>query len=132
MIIDGKIFRSRMGKSVRFQEHPPRFPEPRPLRIARTLALAHKLRELLDNGEAGSLAELAGIIKLSRPRVTQLINLTFLAPDIQEEILFMEVSAGRDPISEHDLRRVLRSVDWQAHRRIWEKIKASRVGAQKE
>ncbi len=44
----------------------------------------------------------------------------------------MEVSAGRDPISEHDLRRVLRSVDWQAQRRIWEKIRASRVDAKKE
>ncbi len=132
MIIEGKIFRSRMGKSVRFAEHPPRFPEPRPLRIARTLALAHKLRELLDSGEAGSLAELAGIIRVSRPRMTQLLNLTFLAQDIQEEILFMEVSAGRDPLSEHDLRKVLRSVDWQTQRRIWGKIKASRVGAQND
>ncbi len=128
MIVDGKIFRSRTGRSVRFGEDAPRIPKPRALRLAKTLAIAHKLQGLLDSGQAKSLTEVADIIEASRPRVTQLVNLTLLAPDIQEEILFMDVSLGRDPISEHDLRKVLQSVNWQEQRRIWERIKGKRDG----
>jgi hypothetical protein len=66
---------------------------PQPLgpvpRVARLLALAHHFERLLAEGivrTQGELAELAGV---TRPRVTQILNLLLLAPDIQEELLFL-------------------------------------------
>ena len=43
-------------------------------------------------------------------RLTQLINLLLLAPDIQEEVLVLELPAGREPVTEGTLRRVLASL----------------------
>jgi len=42
---------------------------------------------------------------VSRPRVTQIMDLLHLAPDIQEAILFLpRVTSGRDPVSEREVR----------------------------
>ena len=38
------------------------------------------------------------------------MNLLLLAPDIQEEILALEVPAGRQPLSERALRRLTESL----------------------
>jgi hypothetical protein len=43
-------------------------------------------------------------------RVAQILELTLLAPDIQEAVLFLESEDGVEPVSE----RVLREVDGQA------------------
>lgn len=48
------------------------------------------------------------------------MNLLHLAPDIQEEILFLPPAAGgRDPIHEHLLRSVTACADWREQRRRW-------------
>ncbi len=48
------------------------------------------------------------------------MNLLLLAPDIQAEILFLEVPPGDQPISERRLREtVLRSLDWREQRKRW-------------
>ncbi|WP_460183266.1 hypothetical protein [Thermopirellula anaerolimosa] len=59
------------------------------------------------------------------------MNLLNLAPDIQEEVLFQpRVEAGRNPITERDLRPVAAVVDWNSQRRMWTGLKrlASRPG----
>ena len=60
-------------------------------RIARLLALAHKFQGMLDRGEVESMAELARVGRVSRARITQIMNLLLLAPDIQEQVLFSSV-----------------------------------------
>ena len=57
-------------------------------RIARLLALAHKFQGMLDSGEVESMAELARVGRVSRARITQIMDLLMLAPEIQEEVLF--------------------------------------------
>jgi hypothetical protein len=50
-----------------------------------------------------------------------------LAPDIQEAILFLPlVDEGRDRVTERDVRRVMRSLDWGVQRGMWLKINVSR------
>ena len=50
---------------------------------------------------------------VSRARVSQVLNLLCLAPDIQEAILFLpEVESGRDPVGERDLRGVCAELEW--------------------
>ena len=76
--------------------------------MARLLALAHHFDELLKTGAVESQAELAELAKLTPARVTQIMNLLGLAPDLQEEILFLPpVTEGQPAISERDLRDVL-------------------------
>jgi hypothetical protein len=57
------------------------------------------------------------------------MDLLLLAPDIQDEILHLEVPPGAQPISERALREgVLRSLDWNEQRRAWARISASFSG----
>jgi hypothetical protein len=61
----------------------------------------------------------------TRARVTQLMDLLFLAPEVQEEILFLELPPGTQPVSERGLREaVLGTIDWQEQRRRWEGLRA--------
>ncbi|HLT39374.1 MAG TPA: hypothetical protein VK034_23990, partial [Enhygromyxa sp.] len=63
--------------------------------------------------------------QLTRARITQLMNLTLLAPDIQERLLFLEAVDGREPMSERDLRTVIYAGDWAAQRVEWETLDMS-------
>jgi hypothetical protein len=96
-----------------------------PARIARQLALAHALRRRLERGEFADFADMARQLGFTRARVTQLMDLLLLAPEVQEEILFLELPPGAQPVSERGLREaVLGTIDWQEQRRRWEGVKA--------
>jgi hypothetical protein len=94
-------------------------PARRPARVAQMLALGHRIQAALDSGEYADQAGVARAFGVTRMRITQLLNLTFLAPDIQEEILFMEAIDGREPVSERELRVLVRHEGWADQRRIW-------------
>ena len=65
-------------------------------------------------------AELARLGQVSRARLTQIMNLLNLAPDIQEEILFLPPVAGeRKAISERQVRKVAAIADWRKQHRRW-------------
>jgi len=49
-----------------------------------------------------------------------LMLILMLAPDIQESILMLpRVHEGRDMVTERDLRRITRSLDWDVQRVLW-------------
>ena len=76
----------------------PNVPVGRGPRICRLMALAIKMDRLVPEGRVRDFAELARLSHVSCARVTQIMNLNFLAPDIQEEILFLpRTERGRDP-----------------------------------
>lgn len=120
------FFRARKGADVVFSQEPPP-PEPetvrRPARVARMLALAHRLQRAIDSGEIQDRATLARQYGLTRARVTQLLNLTLLAPDIQEQVLALEAVDGLEPTSERALREVSWAMEWGEQRRRWGGIK---------
>ncbi|QDV85237.1 hypothetical protein [Planctomycetes bacterium TBK1r] len=92
-------------------------------RITRLMALAIHFDDLLRTGVVRSQAELAKLGQVTRPRLTQIMNLLYLCPSIQDAILFHPpITSGRDPITERDLRAVSRSVNWREQRRIWSQI----------
>jgi hypothetical protein len=85
----------------------PTVPSGRVPRLARVMALAIQSDRLLREGVAANTIELAHLARVTQPRITQVLNLLHLAPDIQEELLFLPlVESGRDPIHEKQLRRV--------------------------
>ena len=76
-------------------------------RVSRLMALAIHMDDLIRRGEVTDYAELARLAHVTRARVTQIMNLLHLAPDIQEEILFLPRSrGGRDPIGEKAVRPI--------------------------
>ena len=53
------------------------------------------------------------------------MDLANLAPDIQEELLFLpSAKTGKDAITERDLRPITRYMDWQSQRRLWRTMTA--------
>src|SRR6516165_4468691 len=96
-------------------------------RIARLMALALRFEELVRSGAVRDYAELARLGQVSRARVTQIMNLLHLAPDIQEEILFLApVLKGRDPIHLENLQALIALLDWQSQRREWKEMHGTR------
>ncbi|MFO8014599.1 MAG: hypothetical protein R6X20_14980 [Phycisphaerae bacterium] len=92
-------------------------------RISRLMALAIRFDRLIKAGEVADQAEIARLGQVSRARVTQIMNLLHLAPDIQEEILFLpRTHHGRDPIREIMLRPIAAVLDWRKQRRMWKEI----------
>lgn len=91
---------------------------PRMPRITRLMALAIKFQSIVDRGDVDDYADLARLGYVTRARVTQIMNLLNLAPDIQEQLLF----ADNDPVMnvhpfERQLRPILSVVDWPTQRR---------------
>ncbi len=93
-------------------------------RVARLLALAIRFEELVTGGVVQNYAELARLGYVSRARVTQIMNLLQLAPQIQEEVLFLPAqSSGRDPVTERALRSLAAEPNWRIQRRRWRRLK---------
>lgn len=95
-------------------------PPRRPPRAAQMLALAHELQGLIDSGEVRDRATLARHLGLTRARVTQILDLLLLAPDIQEAVLLGPAPAA----TERRLRAVALEGVWAAQRRLWRKFHA--------
>lgn len=101
----------------------PDTPPGRVPRISRLMALAIRMNRLVREGHVRDYAELARLGHVTRARITQIMNLNFLAPDVQEEILFLPtVERGRDPIREHAVRPIAAAPDWGKQRRMWRNL----------
>lgn len=89
-------------------------------RVARMMALAIRFDGLVRQGVVADQADLARLGNVSRARVTQIMNLLQLAPDIQEQLLFLpRIARGKEPIQEHELRQIAAVPDWRKQRRLW-------------
>jgi len=119
------LFRSRRGKGVGLSATAPEPAPPprRPARVAHMLALALQIEKMIERGELRDRAHAAANLGFSRARVTQLLALTLLAPDIQEEILFLEVEDGVEQITERALRDVVSVDDWAEQRLRWSTLR---------
>jgi hypothetical protein len=88
-------------------------------RIARLMALAIRFDRLLRGEEFRDYAELARLGRVTRARMTQIMKLLDLAPDIQELILFLPNVKG---LNERNLRPIVGRIDWKEQRRRFQKI----------
>ena len=98
----------------------PKAPAGRTPRVSKLMALAIRFDQLLCDGQVADQSELARLANVSQPRMTQIMNLNLLAPDIQEELLHLPaVVKGRDTIHERMLRPIARMRDWEKQRVAW-------------
>jgi hypothetical protein len=92
-------------------------------RVSRLLALAHRLERLLRTGVVKDYTEAARLGHVTRERISQVMSLLYLAPDIQEQILFLSrVQRGRDRIILHDVLPIAATADWATQRRRWRRL----------
>jgi hypothetical protein len=118
--------RGRNSRKVIRDEPPPDTPQVlsgNVPRVSRLMALAIRFDRLIKAGEIRDQAEIARLGQVTRARVTQIMNLLLLAPDIQEEILFLpRTQHGRDPIREIMVRPIAAVPGWREQRRMWQRL----------
>lgn len=96
-------------------------------RVARLMALAHRFEALIRDGVVTGQADLARLGRVTRPRITQIMNLLFLAPDVQEELLFLPaIERGRDRLKLFDLLPIAAEWNWDKQRKMWRKLCADK------
>jgi len=94
-------------------------------RISRLMAVAIRLERMLQTREVSDIHELARLGHVTQPRMSQILALTLLAPDIQEELLFLpRVTAGKSTIHEKMLRPISAEIDWARQREMWADVNA--------
>jgi hypothetical protein len=94
-------------------------------RIARLMALALKFELMIRQAVVPDYAVLAAVGRVSRARVTQIMNLLNLAPDIQEQILFLRwETAERCGICEQSIRRISALLLWGDQRARWAALRS--------
>jgi hypothetical protein len=92
-------------------------------RIARLMALAIKFQDMVDRGDVRDYADLARLGYVTRARITQIMNLLMLAPDIQGEIMGLVGAARETILAERHLRAVVNFVLWDRQRSAWIRAK---------
>ena len=91
--------------------------------ITKLMALAIRLEHLLAIGQVKDQAEIARTAGITRARVTQIINLTQLAPDIQEAILNLEPTTDHVPrFREREVRTIAILPNWEKQRVLWKRL----------
>ncbi len=99
-------------------------------RVSRVMALAIRLEELIRTGVAKDQSALAKLGHISRVRMTQIMNLNLLAPDIQEEVLHLPLHlCGREVLKESELREIAAVVGWGRQREMWALTAQNVIGA---
>ena len=121
MKIDFMVPFRRTPTAPTFAIEPFREPLGRAPRIARLLALAHKLDAMVRSGEISGYSELARLGHISPARLTQIMVLLHLAPAIQEYILFVSPADARF-ITELALRTIAREPRWDRQRARFEQF----------
>jgi hypothetical protein len=92
-------------------------------RVARLMALAIRLDRLIREGTLKDQADVARLGNVTRARVTQIMNLLSLAPDLQEALLFLPAaSGGWPPLLLRDLQPISRVLDWRTQRELWRRL----------
>jgi hypothetical protein len=88
-------------------------------RIARLMALAIRIEGLVREQAIADYAEVSRRGRITRARMTQILQLLHLAPDIQEQILF---SPPLPRLNERNLRPIVAPIDWQAQRLLFQQL----------
>jgi hypothetical protein len=135
LTVESEVHFRRRGKGWRRQLEAgpapttPPFTPGRVPRIARLMALAIRFADYLRTGQITTHSELAVLGQVSRPRISQVMNLLNLAPDIQEAILFLPLTmSGRDPIHLRQLQAIASDFIWHRQRKLWIQVRDAGLG----
>lgn len=131
LTVECKIVFRRMAKGRKQIHEAAKTPRPivppgRVPRVSRWMALALRCENFLRQGHVASYAELARLGQVTHARISQIMNLLHLAPDIQEAILFLpRTQRGRDAVLLRDLQPIAAVLDWRRQREMWQALGAT-------
>lgn len=92
--------------------------------VARRVAMAIRIDALIRQGAIADYADAARQAHVTRARMTQVMDLLCLAPDLLEEILFLpRTIRGRDAITERSLRPVIAEPEFEKQRHLWQSLR---------
>lgn len=125
--VDVQFHFQRRGKNkvlVEGKEPPkPVRPKGRLPRITRYMALAIYYEGLIREGHIHDYAEIATLGHVTRARVTQIMNLRLLAPDLQEQLLNIpRVERGRDSLCLRQFQSIAIEPSWKQQREMWKDL----------
>ena len=101
-------------------------------RLARLMALALRFEKLIATGVVKDFRTLARLGHVSSARVSQILSLLHLAPDIQEALLFRHrPERGRDSLGLRKVLPLTKIWDWQKQRRLWRSLADIRLAGPK-
>jgi DNA invertase Pin-like site-specific DNA recombinase len=121
-----KIPRRRGRTLPSFRMRPASETLTRPPRLARLVALAHKLEALVRSGKVKDFAELARLARISSARIGQIVILAQLAPAIQEHILFLPTEQAII-LGERQLREIACLPRWDHQQALFERLLGTSV-----
>lgn len=129
--VGATFHKKRVGKHIAMVEGPVPVAMERPIgrlpRIARYMALAIYYEDLIRKGHVHDYAEIATLGHVTRARVTQIMNLRLLAPDIQEKLILLDrVVEGRDSFSLRRFQSIALEPSWKNQRERWNQIKVTK------
>jgi hypothetical protein len=78
-----------------------------------------QFNEMIRTGEASDTIELARRGHVTQPRMSQIMALNQLAPDIQEALLNLPATKGKPEIHEKRLRPIAAMLYWEDQRASW-------------
>jgi hypothetical protein len=124
--VDSLLHKKREGKRIVLAEgkapQPKRPPIGRLPRITRYMALAVYYEDLVRKGHVHDYAEIATLGHVTRARVTQILNLRLLAPDLQEQLLNAPRNKkGRDTLCLRMIQTIVLEPCWKNQRERWKK-----------
>ncbi len=89
--------------------------------LRQNLILAHQIQEIISNGKAKNLKEIADWLNLSHVRICQITGMLLLAPIIQEDILFSE-NERLFEIPEYKINKIASELDWKIQKERWSEL----------
>ena len=95
-------------------------------RISRLMALAIHFDGLIRRAEVTDYSEIARLGHVTPARVSQIMTLLQLAPDIQEGLLLLPRTVkGREPVRERATLRIADEAEWRKQRSLWNELQGN-------
>ena len=90
-------------------------------RLRQYLVLAYQIQETLDRDNAITAKQIAEWLNMTPPRISQILNLLFLSPPIQKEILLSNDEKVH-ALTEHKILAITKEIDWEKQQALWNDI----------
>jgi len=90
-------------------------------RLRQYMVLAYQIQETLDRDSATTAKQIAAWLNMTPPRISQILNLLFLSPSIQKEILLSNDKKIR-ALTEHKILAITKEIDWEKQQTLWNDI----------
>ncbi len=90
-------------------------------RLRQYLVLAYQIQETLDRDNVITAKQIAEWLNMTPPRISQILNLLFLSPVIQKEILLSNDEKIR-ALTEHKILSITKEIDWEKQQAIWKDL----------